>query len=141
MALFHIVASGIFKSKSNMGCIEHCKLSKMSKNSLRSFLSRENRRDEVRVLSLELQGILWWTKFKFKVMLHKLYFAGLKLVRHSIINCLHNCYRSHFKHSLQGHALYPFWEESAHCHFDKVTFCIKLVLELCTCSFLIIHVL
>ena len=35
---------------------------------------------------------------------------------------------------MQGHALYPFWEESAHCHFDKVTFCTKLVLEPCTCN-------
>ena len=111
MELFHIVPSGIFKRNSNMGCREHCKLSKMSKNSLISFLSRENRRDEFRVLSLELQAILWWTNSKFKVVLHNLYFTGLKLVRYSIINGLHNCYRYHSKHSMQGPALYPFWKK------------------------------
>ena len=91
MALFHIVPRGIFKSHSKMGCRAYCKLSKIPKNSLRSFLSRKNRRDEVRVLSLELQVILWWTKFKIQSMLHNLYFSGLKLVRNSIINGLHRC--------------------------------------------------
>ena len=85
MALFHIVPRGIFKSNSNMDCIEHFKLSKMSKNSLRSFLSRENRRDEVRVLSLELQAIFDEHMNQIHARLHNPCFAGLKIVRHSII--------------------------------------------------------
>ena len=35
------------------------------------------------------KAFLWWTKFKIQTMMHKHYFAGLKLVRHSIINGLH----------------------------------------------------
>ena len=90
MALFHIVPRGIFKSNSNIDCIAHFNISKMSKNSLRSFLSRENRRDEVRVLSLELQVILDEHMNQINVRMHNICFAGLKLVYHSIIKFLHN---------------------------------------------------
>ena len=88
MEIFHIVPRGIFKRNLKMGCVAYCKLSKMSKNSLISFLSRENRRDEVRVLSLELQVILDEHMNQINIRLHNLC-LGVKLVCHSIINGLH----------------------------------------------------
>ena len=91
MELFHIVKNGILKINSKMGFIAYYKLSKMSKNSLRSFLRRENQRDEDRILSLELQVIFDEHMNQIHTRLHNLCFSGFKLVSHSIMKCLHSC--------------------------------------------------
>ena len=90
MAIFHIVPRVIFKSDSNRGYREHYNLSKMSKNSLRSSLIKENRRHEVGISFLNYMSFSWWTRIQIHARLHNLCFAGLKLVCHSIINGLHN---------------------------------------------------
>ena len=54
---FHLVPLGISKFISNMDSIACYKISKMSKNSPKSFLSRENRREEVGIFSLFVQVI------------------------------------------------------------------------------------
>ena len=52
MAIFHIVPLRISKLISNIDCKACYKLSKMSKNSLNTFVVRENRRLEVGKYSL-----------------------------------------------------------------------------------------
>ena len=140
MALFHIVPRVIFKINSKMGCRAHYKFLKCLRTPWDHFWVGIIEEMKLGFSHLNYKSFSDEQDSKFKLILHNLYFASLKLVRHSIINCLHSCLRSHPKHSMQGHALYPFWEESAQCHFDKVAFCIKLVLEPCTCSLLIIYV-
>ena len=58
------VPFGFCKSDSKRGFRAHYEISKMSKNSLISFVRKENRRLEVGVSSCFTRQILWWTKFK-----------------------------------------------------------------------------
>ena len=106
-----------------MGCRAHFNISKISKNSLRSFLSRENRRYEIRVLSLQLQVIFDEHMNQIKVRLHNLCFAGLKLVCHSIINGLHKLLSFNPSGLSFIQSTFPLIAQSEHFHFRKASCC------------------
>ena len=125
MALFHIVPRVILKSDLNMDCREHCNLSKMSKNSLRSFLSRENRRDEVRVYHLNYKAFCDEQEFNFKPMLHNPILQASKPQDISIIRRLHLLLSYYPLDSSFVQVNFPLMEQSSHFHFGKVTLITK----------------
>ena len=66
-------------------------------------------------------------KFKSKPRLHNLFFAGLKLVFHSMINGLHNSLGPYPLGLSFVQSDFPYMAQSCHFHFDKA-----LLLQLST---------
>ena len=58
-------------------------------------------------------------KFKSKPRLNNLCFAGLKLVSHSIIKCLHSCYSFNSNTWAFIQVTFPFMAQSCHFHSCK----------------------
>ena len=106
----------------------------MSKNSLRSFLSRENRRDEVMVLSLLFKPILQSIKLQIQSMLVVPCFTGPKLTLNSIIKCKLSWQRLYLFFWSFTQDVFPFWAKTSQCHFHKgqlLQLCQSRALDLC----------
>ena len=67
MEIFHLVPLGISRLISKIDCIACYKISKMSKNSPRSFMVRENRRNENGNLSLLFKAFLQCYKLQISL--------------------------------------------------------------------------
>ena len=97
-----------------MGFRSHCKILKLSNNSLRSFLSRENRRDEVRFYHLNYKAFCDEQEFNVKPMLHNLVFQASKPQDLSIIRILHLLLSYYTLDSSFIQANFPFMAQSNH---------------------------
>ena len=126
MATFHLVPRGISKCISKMDYRAHCKISKMSKNSPRSFLSRENRRREVGIFSLLFKPFSHKIKLQIKPMLVIYCFTGPKIVINSIIKWKLSWQRLYLCFWSFVQKIFPFWAKSSQCHFHK-----EKLLQLC----------
>ena len=95
----------------------------MSKNSLRSFLSRENRREEVKVFKLELQVIFVINKnSNLKRMLHNLALQAYKPQNLSLIKILHLLLSYYPFDSSFIRDNFPLMAQRHHCHLHKASF-------------------
>ena len=129
MEIFHLVPLGISKFISNMDCRSWYKISKMSKNSPKSFVVRENLRLEVGKNSLLIQGIFLVIQVANSNQPCLYLITGPKIITYSIIIFKTIGLRICSGHGRITQRINPKITKRQHCHFCQTCFMSNRILE------------